>query len=260
MGEFYSKKNCDRAILAAATVAAVGAVLLPIFAWLIINRNWSWFVPLLGLSYNSWRLYIVACAIPGLISGLAFFKLPESPKFLLSLGQDKEAVRIVVEVMGIDDVETYAHAMELQEIKPLTPIIEEDDQTNRGLQILKEMWYQTTLLFSKKYLKVTLLTCYLQVIIFATASGMYMWFPDILNSVIEFTKGHPGESSTICDIYGGKLDRIFNQTDIPINECNDKFEMSTYSYTLITDVSIIIGSGVFTYIITKVPTTWLICE
>ncbi|KAL5275748.1 hypothetical protein ACFFRR_001538 [Megaselia abdita] len=198
VGEFYSMKNVDRAILASATIAAVGAILLPIFAWLIINRNWSVYIPLLEMSYNPWRLYIVVCAIPGLICGLAFFNLPESPKFLLSVGEEKEALRIIVEVMGIDDVGTYAQAIELnKETKVLKPILEEE-HSNRGLQIMKNMWYQTALLFSKKYLKITFLTCYLQIIIFATSAGMYMWFPDILNTVAYFYYLPPGAVIEIC--------------------------------------------------------------
>lgn len=199
----------------------------------------------------------MACGIPGLISGLAFLMLPESPRFLLSIGKHREALRILEEVIGINQAETNARAMELQGFKPSVLVLEE---SNRNSQILKEMWYQTKLLFSRKYLKITFLTCYLQVIIFSLAFGMYMCFPDIVNSAIEFTKGSPGASSTICDVYGGKLDMIFNQTHIPDEECSNKFDVSTYSYSLATDCTIIFSAGFFTYIVTKVPIPFLICE
>lgn len=245
--------------MSAATVSAIGAILLPIFAWLIINANWSFYIPLLNISYTPWRLYIVVCGIPGFLCGLAFFKLPESPKFLISVGKYKEAIRILIETMGIDDVETFAQVIELQEHKGLTPI-EEEAPENRSVQIMKDMWYNTKLLFNQKYLKITFLTCYVQVITFATSLGMYVWFPDILNSVIEFTNENANTSSTICSIYKDKLHRIFNETDVVLEDCNNKFEISTYKYTLITDTTIIIGFGITTFIISKIPNNLMICK
>ncbi|KAL5285128.1 hypothetical protein ACFFRR_007081 [Megaselia abdita] len=256
VGEFYSKKNVDRAIMATATIAAIGAILLPVLAWLIINSDFTIYIPFLGISYGQWRLYITVCAIPGLLSGLAFFGLPESPKFLLSVGEEKEALRIIVEVMKKDDVGLYAQNLELKEIEALKPISEEE-HSNRGLKNLKNMLNQTLLLFSKKYLKITSLMCFLQMMIYATSSGMYMWFPDILNSITEFTKENPDTQNTLCNIYGGKLEKLFNVTDV-MNNCNSKFEISTYTYSIITDISVVVGCGIFTYIITKVPNTFLI--
>lgn len=76
--------------MGAAFIFAIGAMTVPIMAYLVINRDWVLPIAWLGITYKPWRLFLVVCGAPGFVSGLCFYFLPESPKFLLSQGRDDD--------------------------------------------------------------------------------------------------------------------------------------------------------------------------
>lgn len=69
-------------------------------AWLIIPTNigftTEYFV------YNSWRIFLLICALPSFIVAALLLFLPESPKFLLSRGRTEEAMEIFREIYSIN--------------------------------------------------------------------------------------------------------------------------------------------------------------
>jgi MFS transporter, VNT family, synaptic vesicle glycoprotein 2 len=60
--------------------------------------------------YNSWRIYLLICAVPSfVVAGLLLF-LPESPKFLISKGQHDAALEVFRHIYVMNtgkDAETY---------------------------------------------------------------------------------------------------------------------------------------------------------
>uniref|UniRef100_A0A0K8U5Q2 Synaptic vesicle glycoprotein 2B n=1 Tax=Bactrocera latifrons TaxID=174628 RepID=A0A0K8U5Q2_BACLA len=95
LGEFHTAKNRSRAIMGSAFIFGVGSMLMPCIAWLVINQEWRFVIPYLGITYKPWRFFMVVCGIPGFLCGLALFKIPESPKFLLSQGHDDKTLEIL---------------------------------------------------------------------------------------------------------------------------------------------------------------------
>lgn len=102
LGEFHTQKYRSRAIMGAAFIFGLGAMLMPAIAWLCINQEWRLALPVLGLTYKPWRLFMVICGIPGLICGLAFFKIPESPKYFLYQGQDEKCLKILKDIYHLN--------------------------------------------------------------------------------------------------------------------------------------------------------------
>lgn len=204
---------------------------------------------------------MVVCAIPGLVCGLALFKLPESPKFLLSSGREDEALEILKRIYVMNtgnDKESFPVSQVLKDIDIAMLPKAAIDKSNPIISLLKIMWNQTVPLFSREYIKITLLVCLIQFIIFSTSNGMYMWFPDILNSVMKFESTSPGQRAYICDIYKKALDEIYNSTNV--NECVTKLEIQTYTYSLLLELTYIMGFAVFSLIINTVPKIYIICE
>ncbi|KAB0802061.1 hypothetical protein PPYR_04247 [Photinus pyralis] len=70
-----------------------GAVVLPLMAWIIFTDsiNISTFGGFIVL--RSWNLFILATAIPSLMAGFLYILLPESPKFLMTVGKNDEALK-----------------------------------------------------------------------------------------------------------------------------------------------------------------------
>lgn len=81
--------------MGSASIFGIGAILLPAIAWLVINQEWSFFIPFINITYKPWRLFLVVCGIPGFICSIWLLNMPESPKFLLSKGKDEETLAIL---------------------------------------------------------------------------------------------------------------------------------------------------------------------
>lgn len=69
-------------------------LILTAIAWLVLSMDWS-----LQLSdsfaFRPWRLLMCFNLLPGLIAAFVLLVLPESPKLLLSLHKDEEALAAV---------------------------------------------------------------------------------------------------------------------------------------------------------------------
>ncbi|XP_022611618.1 synaptic vesicle glycoprotein 2C-like isoform X2 [Seriola dumerili] len=92
--EFMPRLRRGRMISALATFWMAGNILAAGLAWLVIPRTWAHFF-LGGLDFQSWRLFVVLCSVPSLTSAILFkLLMPESPKFLMEAGREKEALRV----------------------------------------------------------------------------------------------------------------------------------------------------------------------
>lgn len=247
IGEFHPNKTRDTAILASSIFAAMGCVLMPIFAALIMDQEWSFVVPILNINYTPWRCYMLLCSIPSLICGMIFLRLPESPKFLLSIGKKEEAIRVLKSI----------YDGEVEESPLLT---KEDNPSEDNTSLLQSMWNQTAPLFQKSYILITFLICALNFFCFATASGMYIWFPDIVNSVMEYVLENPDKSGYMCDIYSNKLEGIYNETKLEEEKCVTSFEISTYKYGVFLESSYMAGYLLISVLINVVSGNIIMCE
>ncbi|XP_015517587.1 synaptic vesicle glycoprotein 2B isoform X1 [Neodiprion lecontei] len=92
--EFHGEKHRSRAMLFLGLFSTVGNIAVPLLAWSVIPHTWE-IVLLDGLFvYNSWRLFLTLCGLPTLVGFMAIIFFPESPKFLMSRGQNDEALLV----------------------------------------------------------------------------------------------------------------------------------------------------------------------
>jgi len=77
-------------------------------AWLVIPSDIGYSSS--SFLYNSWRIYLLICAVPSfVVTGLLFF-LPESPKFLISRGEHDKALAVFKHIYVMNtgkDASTY---------------------------------------------------------------------------------------------------------------------------------------------------------
>ncbi|GAA6215253.1 synaptic vesicle glycoprotein 2C-like isoform X1 [Lates japonicus] len=92
--EFMPRLRRGAMISSLATFWMGGNILAAGLAWLVIPRTWAHF-SLGTLDFQSWRLFVVLCSVPSLTSAIIFrLLLPESPKFLMEVGREKEAIQV----------------------------------------------------------------------------------------------------------------------------------------------------------------------
>lgn len=194
--------------MCASVIFGVTTVVMPLLAWLVINQEWSFAVPLVNIDFKPWRLFVIVCGLPSLISGLGLLPVPESPKFVLSQGNQKETVRIIEVVYRINESKAKNHPLiipaieeELESVEMRTKAQKLNDQTG-CLVVLRSMWQQTALLFRSGVLRITILASMLQFGNYSVASGVYMWLPEVLNRITSFMAKHPDEDKLLCEIMG----------------------------------------------------------
>ncbi|XP_019617403.1 PREDICTED: synaptic vesicle glycoprotein 2C-like [Branchiostoma belcheri] len=90
-----SKRGTMLSVLAASWM--FGNIIAAGLAWLVIPRTYLQF-SLGTMMYDSWRVFVALCTIPSLTAALLLTCMPESPKFLMEMGKEKEALRVLSRV------------------------------------------------------------------------------------------------------------------------------------------------------------------
>ncbi|XP_055913306.1 synaptic vesicle glycoprotein 2B-like [Eupeodes corollae] len=258
LGEFHSDRMRNRAIMSAGFICAAASLLYPIVAWAVINQSWTLEVPYFDIVYKPWRMYILVIGILGLFCGISLFYLPESPKYLLSIGKEEEVIEILRKMYSLNTGnprESYKVTSILPDVKEIRKLKVEDEVKNCGCRsIFRSMWNQTAPLFMREHRRNTTVICFIIFWIFFTAHGILMWFPFVLNKVMQFTSANPTSNLQICEmlyIMDNYNEPNVNATKTEILErkCDQSLELSTYQHTLSLEAifaGLYIGVGYFT--------------
>lgn len=193
-----------------ATIYATFCILLPLTAWAVINLDWECQVPIIDITYKPWRLYLIVNALPGFVGAVALCFLPESPKFILSQGNQEATYQILQKMNRWNN----GHEKLLETFE----IIEEDESVERRRSVLecrkspfpllKNVWNQTAPLFESTYLKTTLFICIIQFGMSTTSIGFFMFFAEILNKMSTNLGGMIDHRMMMCDIINMKPGNI----------------------------------------------------
>lgn len=274
LGEFHTAKHRARAIMVSSVIFGCGCILMPVVAFLVINQHWEFYVPLLGIVYKPWRLFLLVCGVPSLLCAIALMPAPESPKFILSLGRQKETIDI------LQLMRRWNGGVRNQDGQiELTTIIEEQEsielrrkrEANAGGgvgAVVKSMWAQTVPLFRQPYLTTTIIASVMQFGIFINANGMYMWFPEILNRVTDFMNANPGRHMGLCDILDVTRKNMTENSTVRRKMaffkyvittffhsqmvCLTELESATYGYSFLLELLYAIFFGVIALVINGV--------
>ncbi|XP_058456875.1 synaptic vesicle glycoprotein 2B-like [Malaya genurostris] len=239
LGEFHNNRNRARAIMGASVVFGVGCLLLPGFAYIVINREWAFTVPVLDVVYRPWRLFLVICSLPSLISGVVMLGLPESPKFMLYQGNMKASIDTVQWMHRINSGKA-APPLLIDFIHP----DEEDKQfeqrravlnDSKGCRLMKLIWDQTSPFFRKPYLKITAIVCFLHFGTYFSSHGMFMFFPEIVDRIAESTAAGINRT-TVCNAVYMQTELIYSDVT-GVQDCNHQMlDVSSYKLTFILQV------------------------
>lgn len=179
----------------------LSVVLMSILSWAIIPMKWS--LSLGFITYTPWRLNIMCI---GCISLVAFFILgclPESPKFLLSLGKEQEAIDVLKRIHRTNNKAPTTNAVSyiiclcqrvtgrmfmnsklffvcsFNWVYPVMAVERDSvgtDLTDTNLsKVAKLIWNQTWPLFHAPHLNNMLLISYLSSVLYGIAHGMNLW-------------------------------------------------------------------------------------
>lgn len=91
LGEFHSDKTRAKAVTFAAVGYSAANIHTPIIGLIILPMKWK--ISIAGfLQYTPWRLDIFIVSSLLLILFVVLIFLPETPKYLMAMGKEKEAL------------------------------------------------------------------------------------------------------------------------------------------------------------------------
>lgn len=174
--EFMPRLRRGTMISALATFWMAGNILAAGLAWLVIPRNWAHF--------QSWRVFVVLCSVPSLSSALLFkLLMPESPKFLMEAGREKEAAHVFHLMFKLN---TYGKGQRKEFL-----LCGDSRDKSRSVALQKEQLlsvYKKALMPVRAMFKGLLKTRSISLlIVFYCISfgyyGLWMWFPELFKRV-----------------------------------------------------------------------------
>ncbi|XP_031639092.1 synaptic vesicle glycoprotein 2B-like isoform X1 [Contarinia nasturtii] len=256
LGEFHNSLHRSRAIMASTVIYGISCPLLPVIAGLVINHDWKFYIPLIGITYKPWRLYLVVCGLPGFLAALITLFLPESPKFVLGQGDSASAWKILQKMNRWNNgrkskLEQFEIYEEEESIENRRRILKAKESR---FPLLKSIWNQTAPLFKPPHLYSTLLICTIQFAIGIICFGFGMFFADILNKMAT-NMDSLNQRIPMCDLINKKPLNMsaFNQNETICNDvCITKIKLETLENGIILEVFFAIGCAIISLIINKV--------
>jgi len=109
LAEFLPSEGRGKYLLSVEYFWTFGTVLVSVFAYLTIGHQTE--------SSSSWRVFVLACALPSLLASFAACVwIPESPHWLVTQGRTEEALVILrnaADMNGLDSMEIFPHSVDI---------------------------------------------------------------------------------------------------------------------------------------------------
>nr|CAH7721801.1 unnamed protein product [Callosobruchus chinensis] len=185
--------------------------------------------------YNSWRIFLLICAVPSFIVAALLCFLPESPKFLLSQGRSEEAIAIFRHIYHINTgnsaedypVKHLIYEEEILTVEEKAKIAKRGKYANMVVDILDN----SKQLFVSPILRYTLISITINFTFHIGYYGLMMWFPELFNRFGEYARDHDGADASVCQV----TDYVVHMgSQSKAGECNEKIPGEVFIESLIT--------------------------
>lgn len=105
---------------------------------------------------------MIVYALPSILVALLLLFVPESPRYFLGQGKNKQVVTVLKKMYGMNsgkETSTFPFTEAQLNLENKVPAVKKSG-------LLTSLWRQTKPLFEKSYIVKTLLLCYLQYVAF----------------------------------------------------------------------------------------------
>ncbi|KAG5683091.1 hypothetical protein PVAND_012394 [Polypedilum vanderplanki] len=256
LGEFHSSKLRAKVLIIASVLYGIFCLIEPLNGIIFLNQDvWNFYIPILNLNYNGWRIFLIMCSFPNIICAiLMIYLIPESPKFTFSQGDEERTLKILQRIYKFNTGKDDYKVTSLIKDKEF-----EEGKSEQSKGFIEFLWSQTIPLFKQPHLKNTLTACYLQFGICLACNGFYTFFPDIVNKVTVWlettTTPYPHTGETVCSILSTyNLNSTMTEyvTDKVPDACVTKLELETFADVTILSILYTLGWLIISIVIDKV--------
>ncbi|KPI99494.1 Synaptic vesicle 2-related protein [Papilio xuthus] len=180
-------------VLLVTSIFLLAQGIMAVIAIPIIPLSFSFYLPNLGIYWNSWRTLLLVYSAPGLLAAAWLLTIKESPKYIYSQGREQEAIDIIKSIHRMNNRKS---AGELQ----ISGLIY-DAQQSSGPLSPKE---QIIPLFKMPLLKYTIIMTTL--FVFQQVGAFAVWLPSIANQFVQIVETGEGTDQSLCSILSNSID------------------------------------------------------
>ncbi|KAK3098669.1 hypothetical protein FSP39_021811, partial [Pinctada imbricata] len=198
--EFQVKERRGTMISVLATFWMFGNIIAAGLAWIVIPQDIG-YTSNESFMYGSWRIFIALCTIPSLTSAAIFLIMPESPKFLLTVGRDREAVKVLEKVYDVNNPQSPPYSVKSLILSSDQPYVTHSTKSPHSntccgsvAASAEQLATSSKELFHYPLLRSTLIMIIVNFSLSFGYYGLWMWFPELFNRVEKYG-GSP------CDIH-----------------------------------------------------------
>ncbi|XP_015521844.2 synaptic vesicle glycoprotein 2C [Neodiprion pinetum] len=236
--EFQPKAKRGSMLSFMAAFWTLGNLFVAGLAWLIIPSGIGF--DSLAFKYNSWRIFLLICAAPSfLVAGLLLL-LPESPKYLLIRGREKEALEIFRGIYAINTGQSRT-------MYPVKKLIFDDSRhrsekastkpQSKCKMLFGDILGNTKQLFISPILRFTLISIIINFTFHIGYYGLMMWFPELFNRFDKYQTAHPNVTSIgICEVTDFVVNNKTQESNVT---CTNEISAQVFQESLITVASAI---------------------
>lgn len=251
LGEFHTMSTRSKVIMLGSTMYGVFCLWNPIFAMLIINQEWSWYIAPLDLVFTPWRLFMIICGMPNVVCALVtLIFMPESPKFLFAQGEEEKTLQVLQKVYN-------CNSSKPRDTFPVKSLVKDGEfqerRSNKSRNLFEFMWSQTAPLFRHPHLRNTLTICFMQFCIFNSSNGLWTFFPEIANRITLWETADPSHvSATVCTILDETKTAIVSNSSEIEKVCVTKLAGSVFVNAFLLNFLYIFGWLLMALIINRI--------
>ncbi|XP_026727106.1 synaptic vesicle glycoprotein 2A-like [Trichoplusia ni] len=203
IAELHRTELRARVILLTSLFYTIANTTLPLLAWAILTKDWEFHLFSDSIVIHSWNLFLFATALVPLLTGMAFFCLPESPKFLMSRGRNEEAMAVFRTIYRLN---TGKPAEEY----PVKVLVEEkNEQQGRGLAALKGGCAQLAPLFRPPHVQWLFLMCTIHIGCMFGSNTLRLWYPQLAAMI-------SNDASSLCSAIAPAAQPDVTEICVPI--------------------------------------------
>lgn len=199
VSEFHTRETAPRAASFVSIFMPIIYLYASIIGYVLIPMNWS--LNIFYIKFVPWRLFIIVNASVNALIAVAFLFLPETPKFLLTINEPEESLKVLKQMYETNIGKpkeviqkfrnenflirnrSFFTKFNFQIVKsyPVENIIPEASgnslmATKGFANVLQLVWDQTKPIFVPPYLDSTVKLCFMVFTLFAIGHGLSLWY------------------------------------------------------------------------------------
>ncbi|CAG9765149.1 unnamed protein product [Ceutorhynchus assimilis] len=195
--ELHSTEHRGKIQMIAGMIYAGSNVIIPLISSAILPLNIKF--DLYFCELHAWNILMLMGSVSPMLATIAYYFLPESPKFLMSMGRNDEALKVLRKIYRINtgnSGESYPIESLLEEVPE--KLKSEDNKSWK--EYLKSGWQQLSPLFGKQYIGKLLLVSVVQAIFGSGIHILRAYLPQIFQATHEYQIAHNGTTPNLCSI------------------------------------------------------------